>query len=76
MNSPDVLILIRTLITESWRFFTQWSWPGSSMTPAAIIFALASASLAARLFEHYFQGGGGPGAGGSPRGGGGRAGGK
>lgn len=35
--ASDVILIMRTIITEIWRFLTSWYIPGFNFTPAQLI---------------------------------------
>lgn len=53
--SRDAFALLSGVISESWRFFTQWHLPGTRATPAEMAMFLATAVITLKFFLRVGQ---------------------
>ena len=57
----DAFTIIRFLIAQIWRFFSEWYFPGTNVTPAGFLLMIAFLAIVIRFvkritFTHHTEG--------------------
>lgn len=53
--SSDSLLILSTLFSQFWRFFTQWYLPGTNVTPAGMFFLFLIVPLTFKLVSRLID---------------------
>lgn len=56
--TADVLLVVRFIFTQIWRFFNSWYIPGTNVTPAGMAYFLLGSVLIIRIVKFVVLGGG------------------
>lgn len=55
--SSNVFALLKLLLTQTWRLFSGWYFPGTRITPAGFALFLLALSFGISLLKKHFMGG-------------------
>lgn len=53
--TTDAFMVLRTVIAQSWRFFTEWHLPGTYATPGEMAMFLLTAVVTLKFFLRVGQ---------------------
>lgn len=53
--TSDAFTILQTLITQCWRLFTEWCFPGTHATPAEMFMFLLTAVITLKFFLRLGQ---------------------